>query len=177
MLTAGTRLGTYEIVGSLGAGGMGEVYRARDTKLHREVAIKILPEPFATDPDRLGRFEREAQGTFEVYVRPFPGPGPKHQISGDQSFDVHAWSSDGTKLFYRSGDGRRMMSVPVRTARAEFEFGKPSVLFELDPEQYPDMQFWGTLAAAPDGSGFAMVKRVERDQSARTHLMLMLDWR
>jgi eukaryotic-like serine/threonine-protein kinase len=59
-LTAGTRLGTYEIKDSLGAGGMGEVYRARDTKLHREVAIKVLPAIFAGDPDRLGRFEREA---------------------------------------------------------------------------------------------------------------------
>jgi eukaryotic-like serine/threonine-protein kinase len=59
-LTAGTRIGSYEIVGSLGAGGMGEVYRARDTKLHREVALKILPEAFATDPERLARFEREA---------------------------------------------------------------------------------------------------------------------
>ena len=59
-LTAGTRLGTYEIKDSLGAGGMGEVYRARDTKLHRDVAIKVLPDIFAGDPDRLGRFEREA---------------------------------------------------------------------------------------------------------------------
>ena len=59
-LTAGTRLGTYEIKDSLGAGGMGEVYRARDTKLHRDVAIKVLPDLFAGDPDRLGRFEREA---------------------------------------------------------------------------------------------------------------------
>ena len=60
-LTAGQRLGAYEILGSLGAGGMGEVYRARDTKLQREVAIKVLPESLATDRDRLARFEREAQ--------------------------------------------------------------------------------------------------------------------
>ena len=59
-LTSGTRLGSYEIKDSLGDGGMGEVYRARDTKLHRDVAIKVLPEVFAGDPDRLGRFEREA---------------------------------------------------------------------------------------------------------------------
>jgi serine/threonine protein kinase/tetratricopeptide (TPR) repeat protein len=61
MLTASTRLGPYEIVGPLGAGGMGEVYRARDTRLGREVAIKILPEPFAADPERRARFEREAR--------------------------------------------------------------------------------------------------------------------
>src|SRR6187401_3513490 len=60
-LSAGTRIGLYEVTGSLGAGGMGEVYRARDTKLNRDVALKILPAAFARDPDRLARFHREAQ--------------------------------------------------------------------------------------------------------------------
>ena len=60
-LRPGTRVGTYEVVGLLGAGGMGEVYRARDTKLNRDVALKVLPELFATDPERLARFKREAQ--------------------------------------------------------------------------------------------------------------------
>jgi eukaryotic-like serine/threonine-protein kinase len=60
-LTAGTRIGPYEVLGPLGEGGMGEVYRARDSRLQRDVAIKILPEAFAADPDRLARFKREAQ--------------------------------------------------------------------------------------------------------------------
>ena len=60
-LTAGTRLGPYEIMSALGAGGMGEVYRARDTKLNRDVAIKVLLPAVANDPDRLARFSREAQ--------------------------------------------------------------------------------------------------------------------
>lgn len=60
-LQTGTRIAQYEIVSSLGAGGMGEVYRARDTKLGREVAIKCLPSGFAGDSERLARFEREAQ--------------------------------------------------------------------------------------------------------------------
>src|SRR5262245_13526705 len=61
MLDAGTRLGPYEILNKLGEGGMGEVYRARDTRLGRDVAIKILPPAVAADPERLGRFEREAR--------------------------------------------------------------------------------------------------------------------
>jgi serine/threonine protein kinase len=61
MLTAGTSLGPYEIIAPLGAGGMGEVYRARDTKLNRDVAIKVLPDSFANDAERLARFTREAQ--------------------------------------------------------------------------------------------------------------------
>src|ERR1700694_3235608 len=60
-LTPGSRLGPYEILSALGAGGMGEVYRARDTKLGRDVALKILPDTFAADPERLARFQREAQ--------------------------------------------------------------------------------------------------------------------
>src|SRR5437762_3326025 len=60
-LRPGNRLGPYEIVALLGAGGMGEVYRARDPKLNRDVALKILPDIFSHDPDRLTRFAREAQ--------------------------------------------------------------------------------------------------------------------
>ena len=60
-LVMGTTLGPYEIVALIGAGGMGEVYRARDGRLNRDVALKVLPDLFAADPDRVTRFEREAQ--------------------------------------------------------------------------------------------------------------------
>ena len=60
-IAAGTHLGSYEILCAIGAGGMGEVYQAHDTKLGRDVAIKVLPEAFAHDPERLSRFQREAK--------------------------------------------------------------------------------------------------------------------
>ncbi|HMI30443.1 MAG TPA: serine/threonine-protein kinase, partial [Candidatus Limnocylindrales bacterium] len=65
-IATGTRLGPYEILAPLGAGGMGEVYRARDTRLGRDVAVKVLPQAFATDPDRLRRFEQEARAAGQL---------------------------------------------------------------------------------------------------------------
>ncbi len=60
-LKVGTTLGVYEVTAAIGAGGMGEVYKARDTKLDRDVALKILPDAFVNDPERLARFQREAK--------------------------------------------------------------------------------------------------------------------
>ena len=60
-LIPGATLGPYSITAKIGEGGMGEVYQARDTKLDRDVALKVLPEAFTSDPDRLARFEREAK--------------------------------------------------------------------------------------------------------------------
>src|SRR6202007_2214704 len=65
-LSSGTKLGPYEIRSPLGAGGMGEVYRARDTRLNRDVAIKILPASFSADPDRLQRFCQESRAAGAV---------------------------------------------------------------------------------------------------------------
>ncbi|HEX7615722.1 MAG TPA: serine/threonine protein kinase, partial [Thermoanaerobaculia bacterium] len=62
----GTRLGPYEIVSPLGAGGMGEVYRARDTRLGREVALKVVHPHLASDPERLSRFEKEARAAAQL---------------------------------------------------------------------------------------------------------------
>jgi serine/threonine protein kinase len=62
-LTVGARLGPYQVVAPIGAGGMGEVFRAHDTRLDRDVALKVLPPAAATDPDRLHRFEQEARAT------------------------------------------------------------------------------------------------------------------
>ncbi len=65
-VTAGTRLGPYEILGALGAGGMGEVYGARDTRLEREVALKVLPAEVASETERLKRFEKEARSASSL---------------------------------------------------------------------------------------------------------------
>ena len=74
-LTPGTRLGVYEITAPLGEGGMGQVWRATDTTLGRQVAIKILPDAFAADPDRLARFEREAK-TLASLSHPLEAAAP-----------------------------------------------------------------------------------------------------
>jgi len=68
-LASGTKLGSYEIGSPLGAGGMGEVYRARDTRLDRDVAIKVLPESVSSDPERLRRFEQEARAAAALRLR------------------------------------------------------------------------------------------------------------
>ena len=84
-LTPGMRLGSYEVVAALGAGGMGEVYRARDTKLNRDVALKILPTEFVLDADRLARFQREAQ---LLAALDHPNIGAIYGL--EDSTDVHA---------------------------------------------------------------------------------------
>ena len=75
-LALGVRLGTYEIQSPLGAGGMGEVYKARDTRLDRTVAIKVLPASVAADAERLARFQREAEvlaaGPYSCYLVSIP---------------------------------------------------------------------------------------------------------
>ena len=93
MIPSGSRLGPYEIVGALGAGGMGEVYRARDTQLNRSVAIKVLPELFAADSERLARFTREAQTLAALN---HPNIAHIHGLEGDGSAGATAGAGDGT---------------------------------------------------------------------------------
>src|SRR6185436_17576677 len=84
-LHAGERLGAFEILTLIGSGGMGEVYRARDTKLNRDVAIKILPAGVATDPERLARFQLEAQ-----VLASLNHPNIAHIYGVEDSQDAHA---------------------------------------------------------------------------------------
>ena len=81
-LEPGTTIGSYSVTAKIGEGGMGEVYRARDTKLDRDVALKVLPQAFTDDPDRLARFEREAKVLAslnhpkQLHLRASNGCGP-----------------------------------------------------------------------------------------------------
>ena len=84
-LSPGTRLGSYEVTALIGQGGVGEVYRARDTKLGRDVALKVLPEAFTSDPDRLARFEREAKVLASLN---HPNIARIHGLPGDELADV-----------------------------------------------------------------------------------------
>src|SRR5687767_3549838 len=109
-LPRGTRLGTYEVISPLGAGGMGEVYRARDTKLNRDVAIKVLPEGLAQDPAMLARFEREAQA---VAALSHPNILAIHDFA-TEGRTVYAVTEllEGDTLRARMGD----QALPVRKA-------------------------------------------------------------
>src|ERR1700680_4885760 len=84
-LSAGTKLGSYEVFAPIGAGGMGEVYQAHDTKLGRDVAIKVLPEAFAHDPERLSARSQDAGGAQSSQHRYdlWPRAVQRHEPSGD----------------------------------------------------------------------------------------------
>src|SRR3989442_10264195 len=109
-LAPGTRLGPYEILAPLGAGGMGEVYRARDTRLEREVAIKVLPERLASDPEALARFGREARA---VAALSHPNILAIHDfgLSGDTAYSVTE-KLEAQTLWERIGGS----PLPVREA-------------------------------------------------------------
>jgi len=185
----------YRIISQLGVGGMGEVYRARDAKLNRDVAVKILPEMFAQDAERLARFNREAQvlaslnhpiiaaiygleesdgsGRNEIYGRPYP-EGTRVQISvagGSQP----VWSSNGRELFFRSGD--QLLAVNV-TPGPNFSAGKPAVLFSRSmPEDSSGRayDFMADYDVSTDGRRFGFPK-YKPNSSNIPRVRVVLDW-
>ena len=128
-LATGSLIGPYEILEPLGAGGMGEVYRARDAKLNRDVAIKVLPELFSADPDRLARFRREAQvlaslnhqnighiyGLEDAARRPRAGAGTRR---GPDARRPHRAGPDPARRGDSRSRGRSPMRSSARTSRA-----------------------------------------------------------
>src|SRR5262245_2901296 len=114
-LTLGARLGHYTIERSLGAGGMGEVYRARDTRLNRDVAIKSLPDLFADDPERITRFEREARVLAALNHPNIAGIHGLEQL-GETRFLILEFI-DGQSLAERLTTGRLPLDEAVAIAR------------------------------------------------------------
>src|SRR5215472_10550075 len=118
-LAAGTKLGPYEILAPIGAGGMGEVYRAKDTKLKREVALKVLPEAFAADPERMARFQREAEvlaslnhtNIAQIYgvedralvMELVEGESPKGPLPFDEAWNIALQIAAGLEYAHEKG--------------------------------------------------------------------------
>jgi serine/threonine protein kinase len=163
-LTAGTRIAQYEIVGSLGAGGMGEVYRARDTRLDREVAIKVVPAAVAADPDRVARFEREARA---VAALSHPGILAIHDFGSSDGVTYAVMELlEGSTLRERLEAGalpvRRAIDIAVQVARAlAAAHDKGIVHRDIKPEN---------IFIAPDGHvrilDFGLARVVDRDTPA-----------
>src|SRR5262245_36167662 len=101
-LAAGTRLGPYESISTIGAGAMGVVYKARDTRLGRDVAVKVLPPVFARDPDRLSRFEREARAVAAIN---HPNILSVHDIGGADIVDTEQGPVRATYMITELLDG------------------------------------------------------------------------
>jgi serine/threonine protein kinase len=179
-LTPGTRLGPYEIVAAIGAGGMGEVYRAKDTRLNRDVAIKVLPPSFADDPDRRTRFEREAQAVAALNhpnILAIHDIGVEDDLGGRLSPGLGRSTSEvvflvtellrGETLRARLGGGplpvRKAVDIAVQIARglgAAHGKGivhrdlKPENIFLVDDGQVKILDFGlARQAAAADHSG------------------------
>src|SRR5499426_1992004 len=127
-LTAGSKLGPYEILGQIGAGGMGEVYRAKDPRLGREVAIKVLPASFSADADRLRRFEQEAKAA-----------GVLNHPNITIVYDIGSNSSDGAPYVVQE-------LLEGETLRSELAGGRFSPRKAIDFA----MQIANGLAAAHD---------------------------
>jgi serine/threonine protein kinase len=113
-LAAGTRLGPYEILASIGAGGMGEVYRARDTRLKRDVALKVLPESLAADPDRLRRFQLEAQSAGALN---HPNILVVYDIGDERTPYLVSELLEGQSLRERLREGKLSVSKSIDIAR------------------------------------------------------------
>ena len=114
MLNPGTLLGPYEIQAALGAGGMGEVYRARDTRLHRLVAVKVLPADVASDPDRRQRLQREARA---IAAMTHPHICTLHDVGHDSGVDYLVMEYlEGETLAARIARGRLPLDQALRYA-------------------------------------------------------------
>jgi serine/threonine protein kinase len=143
-LAAGQKLGRYEILSPLGAGGMGEVYRARDTKLNREVALKVLPEVFARDAERMARFTRGAQVLASLN---HPNIATIHGLEESQR-DLRAGDGAGRGIDARGAHRRGTTPHPTRLWRATLS---PGAEFEVLVSPWlPGLRIRARLQSCPD---------------------------
>ncbi len=147
----GKTLGHYEILEPLGKGGMGEVYRARDTKLDRDVAIKVLPEDFATDQDRLARFEREAK-LLAALNHPNIAAIYGLEDEGEISF-LAMELAEGQTLAQRAGAGQRLAGATVVLGAGQtLRLFTRSHGFDVSPDEGRVQLVGGVEAAGADGT-------------------------
>jgi len=171
----------------IGAGGMGEVYRATDSNLKRSVAIKVLPASVAGDADRLARFHELAgqistgpaggslrlayasndSGRFEIYVQPYPGGANRVPVS-NAGGTWPTWSRDGNELFYVTGD-----ALVAAAMRPDGSFGPPRRLFDRSNVLFTYR--FRTYDVSPDGKRFLMIHRDKA--SVPRQLNVILNWR
>ncbi len=194
-LAPGTRLGVYEVIAHIGEGGMGEVYRATDTRLKRQVAIKILPSSLAADPDRLARFQREAEvlaslnhpniahihgleegaGSTALIMELVEGEDLSQRIVRgaipiEEALPIAKQIAEALDAaFYRIGN--KMMAVDI-TSRPGFAAGSPRLLFEAPLSTYGDNLM--SYDVAPDGR-FLGIRDITPDPPAN-QVTVVLNW-
>src|SRR5277367_3178711 len=173
-LTAGDRLGPYEILAPIGAGGMGEVYRARDTQLDRDVAIKVLPRDFAQNPERLARFEREAKvlaslnhpNIAQIYgledralvMELVPGESLKGPLPLDTALDYAKQIADALEaaheknIIHRDLKPANIMIPPAGVVKV-LDFGLAAVAQSSDPSNPANSP---TLTISPTRAGMIL---------------------
>jgi serine/threonine protein kinase len=166
-LQPGTQLGAYRILGPLGAGGMGEVYRAHDERLGRSVAIKVLPDEFSRDEDRLRRFEQEGRATSALYVTSFPNPGRKWQVFSEGGMNPRC-RNDGKEIYYLNQENA--MAATEVTPRGDTLEGEASQrLFQTRAARTGK-----SYDISPDGQRFLINSAV--DTSSSSPIVLVVNW-
>src|SRR5271154_5368778 len=173
-LVAGTKVGPYEILTPIGAGGMGEVYRAKDTKLKRDVALKVLPESFANDPERMARFQREAEvlaslnhpNIAQIYgveeralvMELVPGESPKGPLSLETALNYAKQIADAVEAAHEKGIIHRdlkpanIMVTPAGVVKV-LDFGLAAVAQLSDPSNPANSP---TLTISPTRAGMIL---------------------